>query len=117
MEVTAPGFQRVSKQVESIDTQQFFRIGLGLASVGDPQSTKPDFVGEVRSCSPNSSMWVKIIGVFINISVESKVNRDCSFVFKGLPGGKYVAILSMRDAVLLTKAITITEGHRKIRLE
>lgn len=78
------------------------RVGLVLATTGDPEPRGITISGEARPCRADQALWVKLVGVYADEVAVARVSESCRFRFFGLSGGYYVALLldggSIREA-------------------
>ena len=108
LEIICPGFRRYSRRIVLSQPDQNVKVGLALDKVGDPEAQGLTIVGKVTRCSPKSSMWVRLVGLFTNEVSQASVGSGCAFRLTDLDGGRYLAILFDGRTLRDTKEVKVT---------
>lgn len=88
-------------EIEVTRLEQWFTICLAVdlpikkwQPTQEPISQEPVLRGRISTAKLTGQVWIKIIGVFHNASVETVADAKGAFAVSGLRKGKYVAILT-----------------------
>lgn len=112
--VAAPGFA-VRRQMLILDRQTTF-LKIGVC----PSRGHGDALGNwkiaLNKQSSGGNMWIRLIPVFSNDTLEAVFNDDLSVEFNNLDAGRYVALIFDGPALKETRAIDYYGGSLRTEL-
>jgi len=115
--VEAMGFRRVVKQLVVSPEPMHVQVGLVLAVVGDPMEEPIKLNGRVRHCALSTQTWIRLSGLYAEVTYQARLAQDCSFSFTGLTGGEFLAYVIAQGRVLATKQVRVVVDNEPLIIE
>jgi len=87
--------------------QQHVAVILGLAVSHELPQIPPNLPGRITGHLPTSKGFVRLIGVFANISIDSSIDSEGRFNLAGLSDGKYLLMVIGEGGILTSQPLTV----------
>jgi hypothetical protein len=101
-----PGFYSSERYVRVYQPEIWVIVGLEFGSEATTVAQK--LTGKVNHKGDSSEpIWVKLVGVYLDTSIEAKVEPTGEFSMAGMPDGKYILLTIQGKQVLDTRAVEV----------
>lgn len=114
IEAHLPAYSSETRYVRVYERCTTVIVGL---TVGYERPTVPLRVDGHVVGKPPKGAFVRLVGVFSNLSVESPIRIDGGFALVGLTWGKYLLLVVGQEGLLATQALTIPYAGPPIEIE
>ena len=117
-EVRLPGYFSDVKYVRIYQAEATVVMGLRFGE--ELPQTPPSLSGRVIGLStPPGKTFIKLVGVYENVSIESAISSDGKFEIGGLSPGRFLLLVVSENGILAHRPLTIpyTGGPLDVELD
>lgn len=87
--------------------QRHVVIVLGLTVGHELPTLPPNLPGRIIGHLPAAKAFVRLVGVYANVSIDSSIDPDGRFDLGGLSDGKYLLVVVGEGGILASRSLTI----------